>query len=184
MVFYPAILRRHGRAVSASGSPSSREDVRRCWRFAQQLAQCSTFAGRHRMHAGVAALGPMDMQAARGEVDVVPAQSHHLRRSQAVAVGDQDRRRVPMPAAVLLGGLDEPLDLPFCQVFSAASANCYIFGARSRCRVFSIEIAFPPLRTVTNWRTCNRATEPCPSKTKGDDLAYRPSFALKVTSCS
>jgi len=31
---------------------------------------------------------------------------------EAVAVSNQDRRSVPMPRAVLLGGLDESLDLP------------------------------------------------------------------------
>jgi hypothetical protein len=46
---------------------------------------------------------------------------------EAVAVGDQDGRGVPMPGAVLLGGLDEPLDLPVGQIFAAALANCYIY---------------------------------------------------------
>jgi L-lactate dehydrogenase len=31
-----------------------------------------------------------------------------------------------MPRAILLGGLDEPLDLPVGKVFTAALANCYI----------------------------------------------------------
>jgi hypothetical protein len=44
------------------------------------------------------------MQAPGGEVDVVPAQCHQLRGAEAVAVSDQDRRGVPMPRAVLLGG--------------------------------------------------------------------------------
>ena len=73
------------------------------------------------------ALGPAHMQAPGGEVDVVPSQFHHLRGSEAVAVGDQDRRGVPMPGAALLDGLDEPLDLPFGQVIAAASAVCYIY---------------------------------------------------------
>jgi hypothetical protein len=67
------------------------------------------------------------MQAPGGEVDVVPPQRHDLRGSEAVAVGDQDGRGVPVPAAVLLGGLDEPLDLPLGQIFAAAPANCYIY---------------------------------------------------------
>ena len=98
------------------------------------------------MHAGVPALGPADMQASGGEVDVVPAQRDHLRRSQAVPEGDQDNRGVPVPRAVLLGGLDEPLDLPFGQIFPIASANCYIYEveARPRSRVFSIEMALQP----------------------------------------
>jgi hypothetical protein len=37
------------------------EDVRRCWRFAQELPQCSAFTGGDRMHAGIPALGPAYM---------------------------------------------------------------------------------------------------------------------------
>jgi hypothetical protein len=84
------------------------------------------------MHAGIPALGPAHMQAPRGEVDVVPAQRHDLRGSEAVAVGDQDGRGVPVPGAVLLGGLDKPLDLPLGQIFAAAPANCYIYCGWSR----------------------------------------------------
>src|SRR5215471_11964257 len=51
---------------------------------------------------------------------VVPAQRHQLRGPEAVAVSDQDRRGVPMPRAVLLGGLDEALDLPVGEIFTAA----------------------------------------------------------------
>jgi hypothetical protein len=67
------------------------------------------------------------MQAPGGEVDVVPAQRHDLRGSEAVAVGNQDGRGVPMPGAVVLGGLDESLDLSLGQVFAAALADCYIY---------------------------------------------------------
>src|SRR5436190_16180205 len=66
------------------------------------------------------------MQAPGGEVDVVPAQRHQLRGPEAMAVRDQDRRGVLMPRAVLLGGLDEALDLPVGEIFTAALANCYI----------------------------------------------------------
>ena len=44
-----------------------------------------------------------------------------------MAVSDQYSRGVPMPRAVLLGGLDEPLDLPVGEIFTAAVANCYIY---------------------------------------------------------
>jgi len=40
---------------------------------------------------------------------------------EAVAVSDQDSRGVPMPRAVLLGGLDEALDLTVGEIFTAAS---------------------------------------------------------------
>ena len=59
-------------------------------------------------------------------IAVVPAQRHQLRSPETMAVSDQDRRRVPMPRAVLLGGLDEALDLPVGEIFTAALANCYI----------------------------------------------------------
>jgi hypothetical protein len=87
------------------------EDVWGCGGFAQELAQRPTFPCRYRMHAGIPSLGPAHMQSPGGEVDVVPAQRYDLRGSEAVAVGNQDRRGVPVPRAVLLGGLDEPLDL-------------------------------------------------------------------------
>ena len=37
-----------------------------------------------------------------------------------------------MPGAVLLGGLDKPLDLSLGQIFAAAPANCYIYCGWSR----------------------------------------------------
>ena len=67
------------------------------------------------------------LQASSGEVDVVPAQRHQLGGPETMAVSDQDSRGVPMPRAVLLGGLDEPLDLPVGKIFTAALANCYIY---------------------------------------------------------
>jgi len=88
------------------------EDVWRRWGFAQELAQRAAFPRRYRMHAGIPALGPAYMQAPGGEVDIVPAQCHQLRGPKTMAVSDQDSRGVPMPRAVLLGGLDEALDLP------------------------------------------------------------------------
>jgi hypothetical protein len=103
------------------------EDVWGRWGFAQELAQRAAFPRRYRMHAGIPAFGPAYMQAPGGEVDVVPAQCHQLRGSEAVAVSDQDRRAVPMPRPVLLGGLDEPFDLPVDEIFTAALANCYIY---------------------------------------------------------
>jgi hypothetical protein len=67
------------------------------------------------------------MQAPAGEVDVVPAECHQLRGPETVAVSDQNSRGVPMPGAVLLGGLNEPLDLSVGEIFTAALANCYIY---------------------------------------------------------
>jgi hypothetical protein len=39
-----------------------------------------------------------------------------------------------MPRAVLLGGLDEALDLAVGEIFTAAPANCYIYWGWSRFR--------------------------------------------------
>jgi len=103
------------------------EDVWGRCGFAQELAQRAAFPRRYRMHAGIPALSPTYMQAPGGEVDVVPAQCHQLRGPKTMAVSDQDSRGVPMPRAVLLGGLDEPLDLPVGEIFTAALANCYIY---------------------------------------------------------
>ena len=89
--------------------------------------QGAAFPRRYRMHAGIPALGSAYMQAPGGEVDVVPAKRHQLRGPEAVAVSDQDGRGVPMPRAVLLGGLDEPLDLAIGEIFTIALANCYIY---------------------------------------------------------
>ena len=61
-----------------------------------------------------------------------------------MAVGHQDGRGIPMPGSVLLGGPDEPLDLRLPTVtFTEVEA-------RSRSRVFSMEMALPPVCTVTN----------------------------------
>src|SRR5215472_2757513 len=108
------------------------EDVWGRWSFAQELAQRAAFPRRYRMHAGIPALGPAYMQAAGGQIDVVPAQRHQLRGPETVAVSDQDSGGVPMPRAVPLGGLDEALDLPVGEIFTATFANCYIYCGRSR----------------------------------------------------
>src|SRR5262249_31123090 len=108
------------------------EDVWGGWGFALELAQRAAFPRRYRMHACIPALGPAYMQAPGGEVDVVPAQCHQLRGPETMAVTDQDSRGVPMPRAVLLGGLDEALNLPVGEIFAAALANCYIYGGWSR----------------------------------------------------
>src|SRR6516164_1744386 len=100
--------------------------------FAQELAQRAAFPRRYGMHAGIPALRPAYMQAPSGEVDVVPAQCHQLRGPETMAVSDQDSRGVPMARAVVLGGLDEALDLPVGEIFTAALANCYIYRGWSR----------------------------------------------------
>src|SRR6516165_1890063 len=81
-------------------------------------------------------------------------------RPTCMAVSDQDSRGVPMPRAVLLGGLDEALDLAVGEIFTAALANCYIYCGWSR---FAKPQVFhgnsPPARSYCyrfKW-TCNRS---------------------------
>jgi hypothetical protein len=58
-----------------------------------------------RVHARYSALGPPHMQLAGPEVDVVPPQRHELASAQAMAIGEQDCRRIPMAPAVAPRGL-------------------------------------------------------------------------------
>ena len=80
------------------------------------------------MNAGRAALGPSNVQFPGLEVDIIPTQGHELAGSQAVAVGDQDGRGVPMAPAVFLRRLNQLLDLPLGKVLAGPgrASNCYI----------------------------------------------------------
>src|SRR5215472_8379764 len=72
----------------------------------------------------------MNVEAALGQLDLLPLQVADLRGPQTVAIGDQDHGRVAMAvAAMLSGAVHEPLDLalgevaPFdCQVYDAWGA--------------------------------------------------------------
>jgi hypothetical protein len=46
------------------------------------------------------------MQLAGGKVDIVPTQAHQLTGTQPMAVGNQDRRGVPMSPAIAACCLD------------------------------------------------------------------------------
>ena len=54
------------------------------------------------MNAGRTALGTAYVQFAGGEVDIVPPERHKLAGAQAMPVGDQHGRRVPVALAVFL----------------------------------------------------------------------------------
>ena len=137
---------------------------------------------------------PAYMQAPGGEVDVVPAQCHQLRGPETVAVGVQDSRGVPMPRAVLLGGLDEALDLAIGEIFTAALANRYIYevGAASRSREFSMETV-PPVSYSARLRRVDRRDRraqyragslPCLLRDlPGADLAVLPAVPLSALQC-
>src|SRR5499427_6021333 len=71
----------------------------------------------------------MNVQAALGELDLLPSQVADLRRPQAVAIGDQDHGRVAMPiAAVLARAVHQALDLALGEI---ASLDCQVYGGWS-----------------------------------------------------
>jgi len=87
------------------------------------------------VHAGNPVLDPVNVQAALGELDLLPLQVADLGGPQAVAIGDKDHGRVAMPiAAMLAGAVYQPVDLALgevapldCQVYDAW---CAFFGCR------------------------------------------------------
>ena len=69
------------------------------------------------MYAGDPVLDPVNVQAALGEFDLLPLEVAHLGGPQAMAVGDQDHGRIPMPvAAMLSGAVHQPLNLALGEV--------------------------------------------------------------------
>ena len=79
------------------------------------------------MHTGDSALDPVNVQAALGELDLLPLQVTHFGGPQTVAIGDKDHGRVAMPiAAMLLGTVYQTLDLALGEV---APLNCQVYDA-------------------------------------------------------
>ena len=69
----------------------------------------------------------MNMQAAVGELDLLPLQVAHLGGPQTVAIGDQNHGRVAMPAPTeLAGAVHQPLDLALGEV---APLDCQVYDA-------------------------------------------------------
>jgi hypothetical protein len=69
----------------------------------------------------------MNVEAALGQLDLLPLQVADLRRPQAMAVGDQDHGRIPMPvAAMLSGAVHQPVDLALGEI---ASLDCQVYDA-------------------------------------------------------
>ena len=75
------------------------------------------------MRARRALLDPADVKRGRPEVHLGPLQVHKLRSPQAVPVGYKDHRGVPMPQAVLPGGVHQALDLVLSQVLAGAEVR-------------------------------------------------------------
>jgi hypothetical protein len=77
----------------------------------------------NRVDASCAAFRTPYVQFAGLEIDVVPSQGHELAGSQAVAVGDEDGRGVPMAPAVFAGSLNELLDFPLGKVLARPNGS-------------------------------------------------------------
>jgi hypothetical protein len=79
------------------------------------------------MDAGDSILHPVNVQAALGELDLLPLQVANLGGSQAMAVGDQHHGRVAMPiAAVLKRAVHQALDLALGEI---APLDCQVYDA-------------------------------------------------------
>src|SRR5262245_49088160 len=106
------------------------------------------------MHAGNPILDTVNVQAALGQLDLLPLQVADLRGPQTVAIGDQDHGRVAMAvAAMLSGAVHQPVDLALgevapldCQVYDAwcAFLGCR-FHAGKPCLRVSYCIGYMPL---------------------------------------
>jgi len=84
-----------------------------------QPPQCSKLLPAERMNRRHPVLQPRDVQEPLSEIDLIPGERTKLTDPQAVAIGDQDHRRVPVPiAAPLLRRDDKSLDLGRRQVFA------------------------------------------------------------------
>src|SRR6516162_3906969 len=79
------------------------------------------------VHTGDPILDAMNVQAALGQLDLLPLRVADLRRPQAMAVGHQDHGRVAMPiAAMLSGAVHQPLDLALGEI---APLDCQVYDA-------------------------------------------------------
>ena len=125
------------------------EDVWGHWSFAQELAQRAAFPRRYRMHAGISALGPADMQAPGGEVDVVPAQCHQLRGPETMAVSDQDSGGVPRFCLAASMRRSTSRSVRYSRL-RWPTVTFTAVEAAWRSREFSMETALPPVDTVTD----------------------------------
>ena len=81
------------------------------------------------MDARDSILHPVNVQAALGQLDLLPLQVAHLGGPETVSIGHQDHGRVAMPiAAMLSGAVHQPLDLVLSEV---ASFNCQVYDVWS-----------------------------------------------------
>src|SRR5262245_6315642 len=79
------------------------------------------------MYAADPVLDPVNVEAALGQLDLLPLQVADLRCPQAMAIGHQDHGRIPMPvAAMLAGAVHQPLNLALGEV---APLDCQVYDA-------------------------------------------------------
>jgi hypothetical protein len=98
-----------------------------CGVIAAQLAQRPHFVTADWMYAGNPILDAVNVQAALGELDLLPLQVADLRGTQTMAVGDQNHGRIAMPIAPMLSGaLYQPLDLALGEI---APLDCQVYDA-------------------------------------------------------
>src|SRR6516164_9321679 len=135
------------------------------------------------MHTGNSVLDPVNVQAALGEFDLLPLEVAHLGGPQAMAVGDQDHGRIPMPvAAMLSGAVHQPLDLALsevapldCQVYDAwcAFLGCR-FHADKPCLRLAVCLAYTLLLN----------SQSAPSAQTGMRAALPPRTTWSISSCA
>ena len=88
------------------GVPALRDEhIDALRRLTLEPPQGAQLTAPDRVNAGRAALGAPNVQFPGLEVDIIPTQGHELAGSQAVAVGDQDGRGIPMAPAVFTSSL-------------------------------------------------------------------------------
>src|SRR5262249_12242069 len=79
------------------------------------------------MYVGDPVLDTVNVQAALGQLDLLPLQVAHLGGPQTVSIGHQDHGRVAMPiAAMLSGAVHQPLDLALGEI---APLDCQVYDA-------------------------------------------------------
>src|SRR5262249_52763315 len=95
--------------------------------IAPQLAERPHLVTANRVHAGNPILDTVNVQAALGQLDLLPLQVADLRGPQTVAISDQDHGRVAMAvAAKLAGAVHQPVDLALGEV---APLDCQVYDA-------------------------------------------------------
>src|SRR5262249_28821975 len=100
-----------------------------CRVIAAQLTKRPHLVTADWVYAGNAALDAVNVQAALGELDLLPLQVADLGGPQAMAVGHQDHGRIPMPVTAMLAGVvHQPLDFALGEI---ASFNCQVYDVWS-----------------------------------------------------